>query len=72
VPYLLTKTLLSRVSCDERSPFRLAGRTRTRLATFDKAHRRYDNLIVAGVILIALTPISTIIVAWFLNLHGLL
>jgi hypothetical protein len=36
------------------------------------AHRRYDNLIVAGVILIALTPISTIIVAWFLNLHGLL
>ncbi|SAL81132.1 hypothetical protein AWB68_06038 [Caballeronia choica] len=68
---LLTRTLLTMVSADERS-FRLARRTRTRLATFDKAHRRYDSMIVAGVILLALTPVSTIIVAWFLNLRGLL
>jgi hypothetical protein len=36
---LLTRTLLTMVSADERS-FRLARRTRTRLATFDKAHPR--------------------------------
>jgi hypothetical protein len=72
MPYPLTKMLLSRVSSDERSSFRLARRTRTRLATFDKAHRRYDSMIVSGMILLALTPISIIIVAWFLNLRGLL
>jgi hypothetical protein len=60
------------VTADEPSSFRLARRTRTRLATFDKAHRGYDSMIVSGVILLALPPISIIIVAWFLNLCGLL
>jgi hypothetical protein len=72
MPYPFTETLLSRVSADERSSFRLARRTRTRLATFDKAHRHYDSMIVSGMIVLALTPISIIIVAWFLNLRGML
>lgn len=72
MPYPLTKTFLSKVSPDERSSFRLARRTRIRLATFDKSHRRYNSMIVSGMILFALTPISIIIVAWFLNLRGLL
>jgi hypothetical protein len=72
MPYPVTKTSLSSVSSDERSSFRLARRTRTRLATFDKAHRRYNSMIVAGMILLALTPVSIITVAWFLNLRGLL
>jgi hypothetical protein len=72
MPYPLTEPLSSGLSWDGRSSLRLARRTRTRLATFDRDNRRYDRMIVTGAILIALSPAWMIIVGWFLNLLGLL
>jgi hypothetical protein len=72
VPHSLIEVFAPSLPVEVRSSWRLARRTRTYLTTFDRSTRPYDQLVVAGVILIAVAPAWAVLVALLLIRKGLL